>query len=67
MRRSKYLDDANLSSQGNLKSQDRINKPVKDRVEEMEVKLSVLDHTIASLKIQIKFIADLVRKETIGE
>ena len=67
MRRSKCLDEANLSSQGNLKSPGQKKKPVKDRMKEMEFKLSVLDHTVASLKIQIKFIADLVRKETIGE
>lgn len=65
MQRSRYLDDQNLSSQGNLESQDPDKKTDHDRIKDLELKFDLLDRTVTSLKIQIKFIADMMRKETL--
>lgn len=50
-----------VSPQGSLESHKEEIKPDHERMKEMEFKLSILEHTIASLKIQIKFIADIMR------
>ena len=64
MRRQGDQGDKKVSSQSNLESQNHEKKTDHDKIKEMEVKLSVLDRNIVSLKLQIKFIADILRKET---
>ena len=64
MRRVTHQGDNKVSSQGILESQTPEKKTDHDKIKEMEVKLSVLDRNIVSLKLQIKFIADILRKET---
>lgn len=67
MRRVRHQGEKKVSSQGNLASQNPEKKTDRERIKEMEFKLSVLDRNIVSLKLQIKFIADMMRKETLEE
>lgn len=52
-----------VSPQGSLTSHNPEPKTDHERMKEMEFKLCLLDHNVVSLKIQIKFIADILRKD----
>ncbi len=62
--REQYLEvksKKEVSPQGSLESHNPEPKPDHEKIKEMEFKLCLLEHTIVSLKIQIKFIADILR------
>lgn len=59
----KHDKDKKVSPGGNLTSQDPVHGSDRARIKDLESKLTLLSRKVDNLKYQIKYIADILRKE----